>query len=74
MAKSNRKTAPVAKNKVIFDVLVVRSFTDGQGEERNRWHNIGVAFPHEDGEGFNVSLDALPVDGKLVLRVRKAKE
>jgi hypothetical protein len=33
-----------------------------------------VAFAHEDGEGFNVHLDALPIDGKLVLRVPKAKE
>jgi hypothetical protein len=32
--------------------------------------NIGVAFPHEDGEGFNVILQALPVhgNGKIVLR------
>lgn len=35
------------------------------------WLNIGVAFPHEDGEGFNVILQALPLhgNGKIVLRV-----
>ncbi len=34
------------------------------------WLNIGVAFPHEDGEGFNVILQALPLhgEGKIVLR------
>ena len=34
------------------------------------WLNIGVAFPHEDGEGFNVILQALPLhgNGKIVLR------
>ncbi len=34
------------------------------------WLNIGVAFPHEDGEGFNVILQALPLhgQGKIVLR------
>ena len=34
------------------------------------WLNIGVAFPHEDGEGFNVILQALPLhgNGKVVLR------
>ena len=34
------------------------------------WLNIGVAFPHEDGDGFNVILQALPLhgDGKIVLR------
>jgi hypothetical protein len=34
------------------------------------WLNIGVAFPHENGEGFNVLLQALPIhgNGKLVVR------
>ncbi len=33
------------------------------------WINVGAAFPHQDGNGFNVVLQALPVDGKIVLRV-----
>ena len=33
------------------------------------WLNIGVAFPHKDTKGFNVMLQALPLNGKLVLRV-----
>ena len=32
------------------------------------WLNIGVAFKHEDNLGLNILLQALPVDGKLVLR------
>ena len=34
------------------------------------WLNIGVAFPHEKGDGFNVVLQALPLhgNGKLVMR------
>ena len=32
------------------------------------WLNIGLAFPHNDGKGFNVMLQALPVNAKLVLR------
>ena len=38
------------------------------------WLNLGVAFPHEDGEGFNLLLQALPTDGKLVLRRYKEDE
>jgi hypothetical protein len=72
MAKSNTKKS-TTETTLIYDALVVRQFTDKQGEERNQWHNVGVAFPHEDGDGFNVQLDALPVTGKLILRVRKAK-
>ena len=36
------------------------------------WLNLGVAFPHEDGQGFNVMLQALPVptggECKIILR------
>ena len=34
------------------------------------WLNIGVAFPHDDGKGFNIMLQALPIhgDGKIVMR------
>jgi hypothetical protein len=32
------------------------------------WFEIGVAFPHPDGRGFNVMLQAQPLNGKLVLR------
>jgi hypothetical protein len=35
------------------------------------WLNLGVAFAHEDGEGFNILLQALPIDAKLVLRTYK---
>ena len=37
------------------------------------WLNLGVAFPHENGDGFNVILQALPLPDrngqcKLVMR------
>jgi len=39
------------------------------------WLNIGVAFPHDDGKGFNVFLQALPLgDGKIVLREADAAQ
>ena len=31
------------------------------------WLNIGAAFMHQDGEGFNIVLQALPINGKIVL-------
>ena len=37
------------------------------------WLNLGVVFAHEDGEGFNILLQALPTDAKLVLRTYKEK-
>ncbi len=32
------------------------------------WLNIGLVFPHKDGGGFNIMLQALPLDGKIVCR------
>jgi hypothetical protein len=38
------------------------------------WLNIGAAFPHDDGEGYNIILQAHPIDNKLVVRLYKPKE
>ena len=35
------------------------------------WLNIGAAFMHQDGDGFNIVLQALPINGKIVLRLPK---
>lgn len=41
-----------------------------EGQE-DFWLAIGAAFMHQDGDGFNVVLQALPIDGKIVLRLPK---
>ena len=43
-----------------------------EGKE-DYWLNLGIVFAHEDGEGFNILLQALPVDAKIVLRRYKEK-
>jgi hypothetical protein len=35
------------------------------------WLAIGAAFMHQDGDGYNIVLQALPIDGKVVLRLLK---
>ena len=37
------------------------------------WSKIGVAFLHKDGKGLEVVLDALPVSGRVVLRISQPK-
>jgi hypothetical protein len=32
------------------------------------WTPIGAARPNKDGKGFNLSCDAVPLTGRLVLR------
>ena len=36
------------------------------------WLNIGAAFMHQDGDGYNIILQASPINGKIVLRPPKA--
>jgi len=40
-----------------------------KGEDKSFWTRIGAAWDHEDGKGFTLSLDLVPVDGgRIVLR------
>lgn len=43
-------------------------------DKEDYWLNLGVAFEHDDNAGYNLLLQALPIDGKLVLRVYKDDE
>ena len=47
---------------------VVYQVRDREGA-KGFFTRIGAAWPHKDGKGFNVQLDAMPLDGKLTLRV-----
>ena len=50
--------------------MTYRAYTVVKREgEEDFWLPIGAAFPHRDGKGFNVTLQALPIAGKIVLRV-----
>lgn len=46
----------------------------GEGETA-RWTKLGAAWAHKDGEGFNLSLNFVPVtqDGRFVVRKVKPK-
>ena len=43
----------------------VKPIEDGQNSV---WSKIGAAWAHKDGQGYEVRMDALPVDGRIVLR------
>jgi hypothetical protein len=55
--------------------FAVRNF-EAEGKQDSQWLRIGAAWPHKDGKGFDVTLEATPVSGRVVLRVNepKAKE
>lgn len=53
-------------------VYTVRDYQrNGSDEKEQAWTLIGVAFPNKKDEGFTIRLDALPLDGKLVVRPPK---
>ena len=62
MAKSKEAAAP-AKNLPSHGVFTV----EGEGD-RAFWTKIGAAWQHKDGDGFNVSLTALPLSGRITAR------
>jgi hypothetical protein len=46
---------------------------DGEGDNAF-WTKVGAAWKHEDGKGFNITLSAMPVNGRLVIREPKPTE
>lgn len=45
----------------------------GEGQD-DWWNPIGAAFAHQDGEGYNIILQCIPVSGKIVLRPPKKQD
>ena len=43
---------------------------EGEGDNAY-WTKVGSAWSHQDGEGFNIALSAMPLSGRLVVRKPK---
>lgn len=43
---------------------------EGEGDNAF-WTKVGAAWSHADGQGFNITMTAVPLTGRLVLRARK---
>lgn len=52
-----------------FDVVVVT----GEGDKAF-WTKIGGAWRHDDGEGYSITLTALPLGDRLLLRTPREKD
>lgn len=58
------------KTKPTYRVFAVR----GQEGRKADWFEIGAAWAHQDGQGFNVKLKVpLPPGAELVMRAAKTK-
>ena len=38
------------------------------GEGNSYFNKVGAAWEHRDGQGYNIQLDSVPVDGRVTLR------
>ena len=38
------------------------------------WTRIGAAWSHDSGNGMSIQLEALPIDGRIVLTEPKAED
>jgi hypothetical protein len=64
-SKTTEKKAPA---------LIAYHVREGKNGGKGFWTRIGAAWAHEDGEGFNVQVEMMPLDGRIVLRPAKADE
>ena len=48
-------------------VLIAYTAKRTKTGKRTVWTRIGQAYPHETGVGLTVVLDAMPLDGRIVL-------
>ncbi|RJG54224.1 hypothetical protein D0Z70_13920 [Sphingobium terrigena] len=56
-------TETTSNRKPAFRLYIV----NGEGEKAI-WIPVGAAWSHQDGKGYSISLDAIPVTGRLVMR------
>ena len=68
-ARAQTEAQPQAPSRTAnyLKVLTVEEYESPDGKAARRWTQVGVAFPHKEGEGFNIELRCLPLNGRLVI-------
>lgn len=65
-------TSQNAKGKRMPDFIAYSVRDRGKGKD-SKWTEIGVAFAHKDGKGFDLLYDAVPLNGRITLRASEPK-
>ena len=66
---TNAETKPTGKP----PSFIAYNVTDREGK-KSKWREIGVAFPHNDGKGFDILYDVVPLSGRITLRSPEDKK
>ena len=62
MSDNNNQPTSKAPSHIVYHVR------EREGSE-SFWTRIGSAWPHADGQGFNVQIETVPLDGRITLRI-----
>lgn len=70
-AKHENPTKRDELKKPFMLAYTVKPIDDGRNAV---WSKIGAAWAHKDGQGYEVRMDALPLDGRVVLRTIRERD
>jgi hypothetical protein len=64
----------MTQSKQPASVLSAYAVQDGRKGQKSYWTRIGRLFPHDDGKGHDLLLNALPVNGRIVIRLEEPRD
>ncbi len=65
----------MADERKVFNILVVREYTDSNGEVKKRYHEAGTAWLTKDGKGFTGEIvEGLALTGRFAVLPREKKK
>jgi hypothetical protein len=70
MSDTNTENGGKTSKKPAF---IAYSIREREGKDA-KWTEIGVAFPHKDGKGYDILFDVLPLSGRISIRVPSEKK
>jgi hypothetical protein len=47
--------------------FIAYSVVPGKDRKKPYWHRLGSAFKQAKGDGYNIQLNSMPIDGRIVL-------
>jgi len=75
VARNQTKAKPMTQTAKTPEITYSAfSVQDGRKGQKSYWTRIGRLFPHDDGKGHDLVLNALPVNGRIVIRQDEPRE
>jgi hypothetical protein len=65
--KTNQEPSPRLPSHIAYQVCERKG-------RKTKWLPLGAIWPHADGDGYNLELDALPLGSRIVIRVASEKK